>query len=156
VGASPGSKYIEYNIQSKQSLIGSNSTYKRSKSANNIDSKTRIAYHYRQTSKLTTNLQPIEAGLTKSVYFGDTVMLHWLWKETVGYLEKLERAVAEGRAVDEASNYARWLEFSGLLKIFDAYPRPLPLKVDGEAVRRLVGRVIDAAGEIYKGGHDAS
>jgi hypothetical protein len=80
-------------------------------------------------------------------------MLHWLWKETVGKLESLERALMDRRAVEYASDYARWIEFSGLLKIFDAYPQPPPLRVDGEAVRALVTRVVESAGQILKGGN---
>ena len=64
----------------------------------------------------------------------------------------MERALHQGRGVDEASNFARWLQFSGLLKILEAYPQPAPLEVDGVAVRRLVERVIAAAGELHKGG----
>jgi hypothetical protein len=79
-------------------------------------------------------------------------MLFWLCKETIGYLQKLERLVQQGRGVDEASNFARWLQFSGLLKILEAYPQPKPLEVDGVAVRRLMERVIATAGELHKGG----
>lgn len=86
------------------------------------------------------------------MYFGDAVMLHWLWKETVNKLEFLSRSVHEGRAVDEASSFARWLSFSGLIKIFEAYPSPAPLRVDGGAVRALTYQLTAACGEIHKGG----
>jgi len=82
-------------------------------------------------------------------------MLHWLWKETVGKLESLERALMDRRAVEYATDFARWVEFSGLTKIFDAYSQPPPLRVDGEAIRALVSRVIESSGQILKGGNAA-
>lgn len=88
----------------------------------------------------------------KSVYFGDNLMLHVVWKETMARLHSLERSVQEGRAVDEASNYGRWLNFSGLIKIFEAYPQPVPLLVDGLAMRQLTDKLVSACGEIHKGG----
>lgn len=79
-------------------------------------------------------------------------MLSWLYKETCDYLERLERAVQQGRGVDEASHFARWLQFSGLYKIFEAYPQPPPLEVNGKKIRELGERVVAACGVIYKGG----
>ena len=79
-------------------------------------------------------------------------MLFWLCKETVNKLELLLRSVHEGRGVEEASSFARWLNFSGLIKIFEAYPQPAPLLVDGAAVRRLSSEVEAACGVIFKGG----
>jgi len=79
-------------------------------------------------------------------------MLHCLWKETCNRLQVLERAVQQGRAVDEASNFARWLSFSGLYRIFEAYPQPAPLEVDGKKIRALGERLVAACGVIYKGG----
>jgi len=102
-------------------------------------------------NQLTTNLVN-QNGVRKSVYFGDNVTLHWLWKETISKLESLARAVHDGRAVDEASSFSRWLNFSGLIKIFDAYPQPAPLTVDGGAVQRLVDQVIASCGQVYRGG----
>jgi hypothetical protein len=92
------------------------------------------------------------ASKPKLVYFGDAVMLHVLWRETFNYLERLQRAVAEGRAVDEASHYGRWLLFSGLIKIFEAYPQDKPHEVDGPKLRKLADDVVYACGQIYKGG----
>jgi hypothetical protein len=86
------------------------------------------------------------------VYFGDGFTLHWLWKETYNRLSTLERAVAEGRAVDEASNFGRWLVFSDLYDIFNAHPQAHPMEVDGLKIRELGDRVVAACGKIYRGG----
>lgn len=78
--------------------------------------------------------------------------LHILWSETFNRMESLARSVHEGRAVDEASNFARWLRFSGLLELLQSHPQPFPLKVDGAALAKLTASVVDACGVIYKGG----
>ena len=38
---------------------------------------------------------------------------------TSDYLARLSRAVEEGRAVDEANNYLRWLQFSGICRLLE-------------------------------------
>lgn len=44
-----------------------------------------------------------------------------IYKETNSYLERLGRAVSEGRAVDEANNFLRWLQFSGVVGLLEKY-----------------------------------
>ncbi|HLP78166.1 MAG TPA: hypothetical protein VK327_14760 [Candidatus Paceibacterota bacterium] len=61
----------------------------------------------------------------------DLSSVHWLWRETDQRLDSLTKSVREGRGVAEASNFARWLQFSGLLKILKPFEceRPLPVRV---------------------------
>jgi hypothetical protein len=108
--------------------------------------------HKVAVTKRTKANPPTSLESRKAVYFGDNVILHWLFKQTMNHLELLTRAVHEGRAVDEASNFARWLSFSGLIKIFEAYPQPVPLLVDGPAMRLVTDKLVSACGVIYKGG----
>jgi len=85
----------------------------------------------------------------------DAVQLHVLWRETNRYLDSLTQAVCETKRVDEASNFGRWLLFSGVLKILEAYPSGLPLPVDGKVVRKKTEDLVYECGELYKGGkHD--
>jgi len=63
--------------------------------------------------------------------------------------------VAECKRVDEASNFCRWLQFSGVLNILEAHPAGLPLPVDGKALRKQMDAILFECGELYKGGkHD--
>ena len=48
-------------------------------------------------------------------------MLKIIFRETKLYLENLNRAAAEGRAVDEANNFLRWLQFSGVVRLLEKY-----------------------------------
>jgi hypothetical protein len=42
-----------------------------------------------------------------------------IYKETDNYLGSLGRAASEGRGVDEANNFLRWLQFSGILRLLE-------------------------------------
>ena len=75
-----------------------------------------------------------------------------MYQETFRYMEKLARAVHEGRAVDEASNYCRWFLFSGFCKFFEAHAQPPPCEVSGQKLRDLADSIVAACGEIYKCG----
>lgn len=75
-----------------------------------------------------------------------------LQRETLGMLLHLERAVSEGRAVDEASNFCRWLTFSGLCHLLESFSGEPPWNIDGKEVRLVAQRVIAACGVIHKGG----
>ena len=47
------------------------------------------------------------------------VTLQFIYKETRDYLARLARAASEGRAIDEANNYLRWLQFSTILRLLE-------------------------------------
>jgi hypothetical protein len=68
--------------------------------------------------------------------------LHWLWKETVSRLRRLDARAREGKFVDEASEFARWVKFSGLLLVFKAFEAPPPLEVSPKEVERLITEIL--------------
>ena len=82
--------------------------------------------------------------------------LHWLWKETVNRLDSLARDVREAKNVAEASNFAHWLQFSGLLMLFRNNPSTTKhLEVDESMVRKKIDDLIYECGELFRGGkHD--
>jgi hypothetical protein len=52
--------------------------------------------------------------------------LQLIYKETKAYLESLGRAASEGRAIDEANNFLRWLQFSSILRLLEKNPSVNP------------------------------
>jgi hypothetical protein len=50
-----------------------------------------------------------------------TVALGQIYRETEKYLSRLGRAAHEGRAVDEANNFLRWLQFSGVCRLLEMF-----------------------------------
>jgi len=80
------------------------------------------------------------------------VQLYRLWNETDNRLVSLARSVREGKCVDEASNFCRWLRFTGLLELLEQNSRPEPLPVKGRELRGKVEDILFECGELYKGG----
>ena len=72
-----------------------------------------------------------------------------LFRETSNRIATYLRLVAEGKCLDEASNFARWLQFSGLMGVLRSNPQPMPLPVDGEKLRLQMEELIAACGEVY-------
>jgi len=75
--------------------------------------------------------------------------LAWIYRETERFLRVHATRLRENIGVKEASEFARWLEFSGLLKLFDKNPQPEPHKVDGPTLRKMVQEVIMDCGERF-------
>ena len=63
--------------------------------------------------------------------------------ETDRQLERLARCVRECKSVDEAANFCRWLQFSGILQL----PND-----DFGVLRGKAEAILHQVGEIYKGG----
>jgi len=81
--------------------------------------------------------------------------LHVLWRETDRVVSALSKAVMECKRVDEASNFGRWLRFSGVLQILEAHPAGFPLTVDAKGLTKKVSDMLFECGELYRGGkHD--
>lgn len=76
--------------------------------------------------------------------------VHWLWKETMARLERLHKRVCEGKHVDEASEFARWLRFSGLLDIFRMFKAGEPLEVDATKVEKLITDTLFECEQFWK------
>lgn len=68
----------------------------------------------------------------------DRHKIHWLWKETYSRCMRLHKRVCEGKFVDEASEFARWVRFSGLLDVFELHKAPEPFEVDRAKVEKLI------------------
>ena len=73
-----------------------------------------------------------------------------IYRETLRRITHYEGLVAEGTCVDEASNFARWLRFSGVLSLIVDQPQPAPLATDGPGLEMRVSRLISACGEVYR------
>jgi hypothetical protein len=72
----------------------------------------------RTTSQLTTQKLSRDS-VRENAELDFRVSLKTIHKETKAYLERLARAASEGRAVDEANNYLRWLQFSGIIRLLE-------------------------------------
>ncbi len=84
-----------------------------------------------------------------------TVKFHQMWRETDRFLDTLAESVREGKRVMEASNFCRWLQFSGVVSLLKENPSPSPLRVDGEALRKKLDDLLYECGELFRGGkHD--
>lgn len=79
-------------------------------------------------------------------------MWHWVYKETMQKLDVLTKRVNECKDIQHASEFARWLNFSGLLKMFDDNPQLEPLPVDGAKIRKAVSDLILLCGDQWKRG----
>lgn len=75
--------------------------------------------------------------------------LHKLWRASTTRVDNYLALLKEQKAVDEASNFARWLNNSGLLEILRDNPQPEPLQVDGAALTRSVNLLIEGNGAVY-------
>lgn len=82
----------------------------------------------------------------------DSVNLHWLWRETVNRLDVLARRVSENRDVLGASEFCRWLLFSGLIQFFKENSQPEPLKVDGAFVEWKIKELLYQCNERFRTG----
>jgi len=72
----------------------------------------------------------------------DDFDLHKLWEETKLELLACQQRAREGVFVDEASGFARWVQFSGLLDLFKVYPQTGILEVSEPVLRTLVTDVL--------------
>jgi hypothetical protein len=79
-----------------------------------------------------------------------------MWRETDRFLDSLAQSVREGKRVTEASNFARWLLFSGLLSFLQENKDPQSsLPFDPDALRKKADKLIYECGELFRGGkHD--
>jgi hypothetical protein len=78
----------------------------------------------------------------------DTPILARIYSEAVNQLDSFSRRVQEGRDVEHASSFARWLSFSGIIMLLERYPNQVashdPLKVDGSFLRWKCEQLIEA------------
>jgi len=79
----------------------------------------------------------------------DSVTLHVMWRETDNRLDVYAARVREGVDVLAASDFARWLRFSGVLKILEAVEQPFPLLVKGKELSKKNEDLISDCGEWF-------
>lgn len=84
----------------------------------------------------------------------EPVILSRIYSETVRQLDLLAQRVREGRDIEAASNFARWLSFSGICLLLERYPNQVqshhPLKVDGSFLRWKCEQLIQACNERFR------
>ena len=83
---------------------------------------------------------------------GYRVALGSIYSETDRYLDTLARQVHEGKAVDEAANFARWLRFSGVLTLLEKFSAP---GQEFPSLQRRLTDLLDECGEHFRGGRVA-
>jgi len=79
----------------------------------------------------------------------DTLTLWKIWSETDRRLDSLAASVREGTQVDEASNFARWLRFSGILKMLEPFEQDVPLPIRARELARKCEDLVSACGDWY-------
>jgi hypothetical protein len=82
----------------------------------------------------------------------DEVLLHRLWAESSRVVEQLSRLVAQGKSVDAASLFGRWLVFSGVLEMCERNPQVGLVEVRGRELRLGVEALVFECGELYRTG----
>jgi hypothetical protein len=82
----------------------------------------------------------------------DEVLLHRLWAESSRVVEQLSRLVAQGKSVDAASLFGRWLVFSGVLEMCEENPQSGLLEVHGRELRVAVKELVSECGDLYRTG----
>jgi hypothetical protein len=84
----------------------------------------------------------------------DMAVLARIYGQTVNQLDTFSKRVQEGRDVESASDFARWLSFSGILLLLERYPNQVqshhPLKVDGSFLRWKCEQLIEACNERFR------
>jgi hypothetical protein len=78
-----------------------------------------------------------------------SVELHLMWKECDRMTERHAGRVREGTHVMAASEWARWMMFSGVVDLLEANDTTEPWLVDGKGLRKKLTKLIDNCGEWF-------
>jgi len=76
--------------------------------------------------------------------------LHWIWNETYTRLDVLAGRVREGVEVLAASDFARWLQFSGVVELLEQNSTGGVCPVDGKGIRKKVEGLLFECGEWFR------
>jgi hypothetical protein len=138
-------KSIKYNKQRCYSLNQISGAGRRvSESDKTIDNTGQKRDNLSRTLKRHNTLQAIG----QDPHIGFRVEAETMGRETSSYLDGLARSVNEGKRVDEASNFCRWLRFSGVLKFISS----TNCEADAGELNAKLETILHQCGEIYKGG----
>lgn len=75
------------------------------------------------------------------------------YRETMNKLSSYSKCVSEGRDLVAASEFARWLNFSGFLELFKVNPQAEPFKVDGGFMQWTVDQLLEQCNERFRTGN---
>jgi len=78
--------------------------------------------------------------------------LHAMWSHTMRFLDSLKTRVNEGKDIQAASEFARWIQTAGVVAMFEDNPQPSPLLVDGYATRRACVDVLQTCADQWRNG----
>jgi len=80
----------------------------------------------------------------------DDVTLFQIYRESNSRIDVYASRIREGVGVLEASDFARWLQFSGIVKLIEANSIQKPFVVDGRALRKKTEDLIYECGEWFR------
>jgi hypothetical protein len=95
-------------------------------------------------------------GLTRAIkrVYSDIVTFGRIYSETMSQLDRFHSRVKEGRDVDNACSFARWLFWSGILDLLKANSTPVgapaPLKCDGAHLAWKLEQLLESCNEYYR------
>jgi len=75
-----------------------------------------------------------------------------IWRETMTRLGVHRARIKECKGAFEASEFSRWLQFSGIIKLLEDHPYGEPLPVDGPGLRKAAQDLAYDAGQLLKQG----
>jgi len=79
----------------------------------------------------------------------DLTILHAIWRETDRKLTEYSARVREGLEVLPASDFARWLQFSGILRLLEPFDCDVPLPIRARELRQKCDVLIADCGEWF-------
>jgi len=74
---------------------------------------------------------------------------HKLWFESDARIEVMAARVREGREVMAASEFARWLQFSGVVELLEPYEAGFPLPVRALELKDKTKRLVASCNEWF-------
>jgi hypothetical protein len=83
----------------------------------------------------------------------DLTTLSLIYRETMNKLSSYSKRVSEGRDLVAAADFAKWLNFSGLIRLFKANPQDEPFKVDGPFMQWTLDQLIEQCNERFRTGN---
>lgn len=90
---------------------------------------------------------------SESIMQPDRVQLHVLYRDTKYRLHGFREAVREGRHLDEAAGFARFVLNSGLCAVLAQFPQADPLPCDGHLLRGFAQDLLAAVQERWRTGN---
>lgn len=76
--------------------------------------------------------------------------LHCIWRETINRLDTFRQRVQENKDVMAASEFCRWLLFSGLIKLFKNNAQDGFLKVDGSLLESKIQTLLGMCNDRFR------